>query len=283
MAEGIAIDHDGHRTWLKWHRLQRQTSDIPFTPRRLDEGLALGVSMEVDLRLHGERGFAVLHDRNLDRETTGAGPVARARVDQLRRLTMRQKAGARSDERVLLLDDLAGLAAADAAEGVLIQLDLKEDDDVIDQATVDGFRDLLAPVAHRFILSGGDWLAVTRLGVGLSGLSIGFDPCNDQTLSRLRNVNDVHAFVGTTLDRAPEASMIYLDYRIVLHCDAMGIEIIDAFHEAGKRIDAYTLNTDHPGAEATLRRLVELRVDQITTDESGALQALFESSSTSQG
>ncbi|MCX5496729.1 glycerophosphodiester phosphodiesterase [Kaistia dalseonensis] len=283
MADGIAIDSDGHRTWLKWHRLQRERADIPFTPRRLAEGLALGASMEVDLRRHGEHGFAVLHDDDLDRETTGHGPVGAASVAELRGLTMREKNGDPSEERVLLLDDLAHLAAADGADGAVIQLDLKEDDAVLDAETAAAFKALIAPVAHRFILSGGDWLAVTRLGADVSGLAIGFDPCDDKTISRLRNVNDVHAFVESALARAPEASMIYLDYRIVLHCDAMGLDIIEDFHKAGKRIDAYTLNADHPRAEATLRRLVALRADQITTDEPGVLQALFESNSTSQG
>jgi len=86
---GIAIETGGHVTRLKWHRLQRRRSDLPFTPRRLLEGLAAGASMEVDLRLHADHSFVCLHDERLDRETTGKGPVAQASLEQLRRLTLR--------------------------------------------------------------------------------------------------------------------------------------------------------------------------------------------------
>ena len=50
---------------------------------------------------------------------------------------------------------------------------------------------------------------------------------------------------------------------------------MDAFHRHGTTIDAWTLNTDHPDAAASLRELVRLRVDQITTDEPIRLEELF--------
>jgi glycerophosphoryl diester phosphodiesterase len=282
MVDGVAIEAAGHRVWLKWHRLQRTKTDIPFTASRLAEGLALGASTEIDLRRHGESGFAVLHDTTLDRETTGSGPVSAASVATLKTLVMRRTDGSPTKEPLLRLDDLARLAAADAAPGTIVQLDLKETNDALNDATVAAFRETVAPVADRFILSGGDWAAVTRLGVGIDGLKIGFDPCHDTTIEQLATADDIERFVQMALDTAPEASMIYLDYRIVMHSDALLIDIIARFHTAGKTIDAYTLNADHPGAEAILRRLVELEADQITTDEPIVLQQLYESSSTSQ-
>ncbi|KGM33537.1 glycerophosphodiester phosphodiesterase [Inquilinus limosus] len=274
MPDGIEIIADGHRTRLKWHRLQRRPEDIPFTPARLREGMALGASMEVDLRRRADGGFACLHDDTLDRETTGRGPVAAATFADLRALHMRGKDGTPTGERLLLLEDLAELAATGADTATLVQLDLKETDAALDDRNVDAFRSALAPVAGRFILSGGDWAAVRRLGAAMPGLRLGFDPCDDGTLATLHSAADAGRFIATALDRAPEAAMIYLSYPIVLRADTLGVDLIAACHAAGRTVDAWTLNPDHPGAAAALARLVALRADQITTDAPGVLEAM---------
>lgn len=273
MPDGIEIIADGHRTRLKWHRLQRRPEDIPFTPARLREGMALGASMEVDLRRRADGGFACLHDQTLDRETTGHGPVAAAGFADLRALWMRGQDGTPTEERLLLLEDLAELAAAGADPTTLVQLDLKEADAALDDRSVDAFRTALAPVAGRFILSGGDWVAVRRLGADV--LRLGFDPCDDDSLGTLVTATDAERFIAAALDRAPAAAMIYLSWPIVLRADALGVDLIAACHAAGKSVDAWTLNPDHPGAAATLSRLVALRADQITTDAPGVLEAMF--------
>ncbi|MGO4125625.1 glycerophosphodiester phosphodiesterase [Inquilinus sp. YAF38] len=273
MPDGIGILSGGHRTRLKWHRLQRRPEDIPFTPARLREGMALGASMEVDLRRRADGGFACLHDETLDRETTGRGPVAAAGFADLRALRMRGKDGTPTEERLLLLEDLTELAAAGADPATLVQLDLKEADSALDDRSVDAFRTALAPVAGRFILSGGDWAAVRRLGADV--LRLGFDPCDNGTLETLATAADAERFIAAALGRAPEAAMIYLSWPIVLRTDALGVDLIAACHAAGKTVDAWTLNPDHPGAAAALARLVALRADQITTDAPGALEALF--------
>ncbi|TSD89203.1 glycerophosphodiester phosphodiesterase [Mycobacterium sp. KBS0706] len=273
MPDGIEIVSGDHRTRLKWHRLQRRPEDIPFTPARLREGMVLGASMEVDLRRRADGGFACLHDETLDRETTGHGPVAAAGVGDLRALRMRGNDGTPTEGRLLLLEDLAELAATGADPATLVQLDLKEADAALDERSVDAFCATLAPVAGRFILSGGDWTAVRRLGADV--LRLGFDPCDDDTLSKLVTSAAAERFIAAALERAPEAAMIYLSWPIVLRADALGVDLIAACHAAGKSVDAWTLNPDHPGAAAALARLVALRADQITTDAPGVLEAMF--------
>ena len=282
-ADGVAIWSGYHRVRLKWHRMKRRLEDIPFTPAILAEALAAGASCEVDLRAHGEDGFAVLHDGRLDRETSGSGLVAAVGMVELRGLTMRTPEGAITEEAVLLLDDLAALAGQSAAADALVQLDLKEDAAAITPAIVARFGRLLGPVAGRFILSGGDWDAVSRLAAAVPGLAAGYDPCGEDTIDRLASKADFDGFVAAALAAAPRASTIYLHYPIVLKAASIGHDIVGAFHDADRLIDAYTLNTTHDGAARTLRQLVALEVDQITTDEPIALQALFESSDTSQG
>jgi glycerophosphoryl diester phosphodiesterase len=272
---GLTIESPGRSVRLKWHRLRRRADDVVFTRHRLAEGLALGASMEVDLRLHAEGGFVCLHDERLDRETTGMGPVATATRRSLQDLRMRHEDGRPSDEHVMLLEDVARLASGTALPTVLIQLDLKEEKDALNDTTAAEFRRVVSPVAERCLLTGCDWGAVCRLANGVVGLRRGFDPCTEDTLRRLREPSDVAAFVAAALTAAPEAVMIYLDYRIVLAADAMGVDPVGALHAAGKAVDAWTLNTGGPHARADLHRLIALGVDQITTDGPIALQELF--------
>jgi glycerophosphoryl diester phosphodiesterase len=272
---GIAIASGDHVTRLKWHRLQRSRSDLPFTPRRLLEGLVAGASMEVDLRLHADHSFVCLHDASLERETSGAGPVATASLEQIRRLTLRGREGP-TGEGLILLEDLAELARGVAAPDALIQLDLKEKDEALDRQTVENFRRTLACIAGHCILSGCDWKAISRLADAVPAMRRGFDPCAEDTLEHLRDGIDCLDFVESTLATAPEAEMIYLDYRLILAAEGLGIDLVAPFRAAGKAVDAWTLNTHHAGAARSVKRLVALKVDQITTDEPDALQALFE-------
>jgi glycerophosphoryl diester phosphodiesterase len=275
VSMGLEIEAGEHVTRLKWHRLQRSRNDLPFTPRRLLEGLAAGASMEVDLRRHADHSFVCLHDATLDRETSGTGPIAQASLEQLRRLTLRDGRTS-TGEGLILLEDLAELARGVATPDALIQLDLKETDEALDSQTIENFRRTLACVAGRCILSGCDWRAVSRLAAVVPAMRLGFDPCDADTLEQLRDGLDCLDFVESTLATAPEAEMIYLDYRIVLAAEGMGIDLVAPFRHAGKAVDAWTLNTDHVGALRSVKRLVALKVDQITTDEPDALQDLFE-------
>src|SRR4051812_36738193 len=76
MSNPVSLTRGGHVTFLKWHRARRRASDPVFTGRRILEGMALGASVEVDLVIHKDRGFAVLHEMMLGTETTGSGAVA---------------------------------------------------------------------------------------------------------------------------------------------------------------------------------------------------------------
>jgi hypothetical protein len=87
---GLDLYRDGHRTRLKWHMGRRVRTDVPFTPSRAREAMALGASFEVDLNPHAGAGFAVLHDATLDRETDGQGAVLATAPDDLRRLKLRR-------------------------------------------------------------------------------------------------------------------------------------------------------------------------------------------------
>jgi glycerophosphoryl diester phosphodiesterase len=266
--EGIAIRHGDHLTMLKWHRGRRRREDVAFTAARILEGLRLGASVEVDIVRHGSGGFAVLHDEILDDETSGTGRVAETAPEDLRRLLLRDQAGAISVHPVLLLEDLCAVLDRETLpETALLQLDLKEDDASLTLADLAAFRAACGPLARHLIVSGGDAAAVQRLAEGVEEIRVGFDPCYGAFLARLRETGDFATFATSAIHAMPQAAMIYLDYRLILAADAKGFDLVAPFHAAGKPVDAWTLNADHPDYLSIIRRLLELRVDQITTDD----------------
>jgi glycerophosphoryl diester phosphodiesterase len=268
MADAISVTRDGHRTFFKWHRGRRQATDPVFTGRRILEGMRLGASVEVDLVIHAGNGMAVLHNLSLERETTGIGLVRETPAGVLRQLNLRGNGGEPIADKVMLLEDLCALIARDGAHpDGLLQLDYKEDAAALTPAVVQRFAAALAPVARYFILSSGDADAVRMLTDAVPGLRVGYDPCHDGALERLMASRDYGGFVADAVAASPRAEMIYLEYRLVLAADSDGFDIIAAFHAAGRRIDAYTIKLADTDGMSAIARLLELKVDQITTDD----------------
>lgn len=274
-AAPIHIDHDGHRTMLKWHRGRRRADDPAFTATRIVEGMRLGASIEVDLVIHADRGFAVLHDRTVDHATTGTGAVSALPASYLRDLHLRDNDGHPIDDRVLLLEDLTELFdGVDIAPTASLQLDFKEDDAALDPPAVAVFARSVAPHARHYILSCGDAAAVDTLTSAAPGIRIGYDPCHHGAAEAAIRSGDFDGFVDRAVAASPDAEMVYLENRLILAADRRGHDLIGAFHERGRLVDGYTVTRVGPRVAPDIRRLLELRVDQITTDDPEALAAL---------
>jgi glycerophosphoryl diester phosphodiesterase len=277
MADGLAIVRGGHTTRLKWHRARKRATDLPFTAERMLEGLKLGASVEVDLIRHGGGGFAVLHDLALDHDTTGSGRVAETPPDELRALFLRDAAGQPTAHRLMLFEELCALIAA--GQGIspeaVLQLDLKEGAAAITPEVVRTFAASAAPVARHFILSGGHPEAIRRLADAVPNLPLGFDPCHEGAIDRLLATRDFDAFVTDALAQFPAAEMIYLDHHLVLFAAEHDFDLIGAFHEPGKHIDAYTLTSADAANIEIAEKLLALKVDQITTDDPVGLEAVL--------
>lgn len=276
MPDGLYIERDGFRTMLKWHRGHKQAGDISFTPERIAQGMALGASVEVDLLCHADGGFAVLHDEDLDRATTGHGPVALASTETLRGLHLRDATGAPSHHRVMLLEELGHLLATQpCGAGAVLQLDLKETASRIGPHEIAAFKAAIEPVAQHVILSCGDAKAVTLLADAIDGLPVGYDPCHDGAIERLLASRDFDGFVAHAVTAIDNPQMIYLDHRLILAADDMGFDLVEAFHAQNKRVDAYTIKTADAAVLPIVNRLLALRCDQITTDDPVGLEALM--------
>ncbi|MBC7478226.1 MAG: glycerophosphodiester phosphodiesterase, partial [Pseudorhodobacter sp.] len=193
-----------------------------------------------------------------------------------RDLHLRGADGAPLPDKVMLLEDLAALIRQQGAHpDAVLQLDYKQDAAALTPAATATFALALRPVSGHFILSAGDAAAVTLLADRVPGLRIGFDPCYDGILERLKGTLDFTGFVAQTVASSPRAQMIYLNHRLVLTAGELGFDLIAAFHAAGRRVDAYTIETADDAGVAIALRLLELKADQITTDDpEGLAQAL---------
>lgn len=275
MSDPIFVEWDGHRTWLKWHRAKRRASDPVFTGQRILEGMRLGASVEVDLVVHGGRGFAVLHDLTAERETTGTGPIVALGAAELRSFFLRGEDGVPLREQVMLLEDLCALLTQGGLHpDSLLQLDYKEDWRALDQAALLTFHEAVGPVARHMILSSGDAKAVQLLTADVPGIRIGYDPCHDGALERLAESRDFAGFVRDAVAASPHAEMIYLAYPLVLEAQRLGFDIVAAFHAEARRIDAYTIKKADAVGQDVVEQLLSLKVDQITTDDPEGLLAL---------
>jgi len=268
MSAPVRLVREGHPTFLKWHRARRTKADPVFTGRRILEGMVAGASVEVDLVIHADKGMAVLHNLEISKETTGHGMVGTRTAEDLRALNLRDNQGAPIPDRVMLLEDLARLMAeGDVHPDALLQLDYKQDASVLDSQTVANFAAAIGPVAPNMILSSGDAASVALLTGATPGLKVGYDPCHDGAIERLMASRDYLGFVAEAVAASPKAEMIYLEYRLVLAAADDGFDLVAAFHEHNRRIDAYTIKLADAAGLASIQRLLTLKVDQITTDD----------------
>jgi glycerophosphoryl diester phosphodiesterase len=274
MVDPLYIDRNGHRTWLKWHRGRRRATDPVFTGARILEAMRLGASVEVDLVVTADKGFAVLHDTTLERETTGQGAVAATSDAAIRALHLRGNDGAPIGERVMLLDDLCALMAEGGVHAdALLQLDYKEDETVLDARALDNFAEAVGPVAAHMIVSSGSAAAIGMLTQAVPGMKKGFDPSDERKFRTALAEGKLQGFADDAMAAMPGADLIYLHWEIVTQSQDAGFDMVAAFHRYGTRIDAWTIREVTPATLAQVERLLDLKVDQITTDDPEGLYA----------
>lgn len=278
MSAPIYLNSNGHRAAIKWHRGRRRATDPVFVAERILEGMRIGASVEVDLVVHGDHGFAVLHDLTLERETTGTGKVRDASAAVLRDLHLRGNDGEPIADKVLLLEDLClGLVRQGMYPDALLQLDYKEDLVALTPQVIADFERHTAPIAGSLILSGADFKAIEALATAVPGIATGYDPCYGESLARLEVTGDYRTFIDQALATASDANMIYLDYRILLAAADIGIDLVAQVHADGRKVDAWTINHITPQSIVQVERLLALKVDQITTDDPEGLARAFSS------
>ncbi len=240
---------------LKWHKLRRRLADAPFDRQNLALGLGAGASLEVDLQPLACGRFVCLHDAELESETTGAGPVSGIDAEAVKRLRMRE-----GGAPPLLLDELVDrVRAGPTHPATRVQLDLQPSATALDAARVAGFETALRGRGEPFVLSGTDWDAVSRLGDGVPGLALGYDPSR-----RVRDgVEDLVSFVR---QHAPTAETLYLHFAIVRRSQQLGDGVVRRLADLGYRIDCWTLDHGRTDASDNLRSAIAAGCHEVTTN-----------------
>lgn len=276
MSTGVALRHRGRAVRLKWHQLRRSGADPAHQRDNLRLGIARGASLEVDIVATRDGHFVCLHDDELACETTGQGPVQaqdRAAVERLRQCNRDGRALASPP---LFLDEVvAALASVPADWRGCLQLDLKQPLDLLDLPIVERFTALVAPVARHLMLGGTQWRAVTRLGRAVPGLRLGFDPLDIHEAAPPASAAEFRALGAYMLAHAPGAAIFYLHIPLVLRALELGVDLVATAKTQGAEVDAWRLEPEDDQAAATLARLIEAGVDQITTDSPEALAELW--------
>lgn len=262
-AAPIVLRYAGRTVRLKWRKLKRHPDDPPFARRNLRAGLAAGASLEVDIRPLACGHFICLHDAQLEEETTGQGLVADAEVSSIARLEMRGADG----EPPLLMDEIAAaMRDAPAGASALVQLDLQASSADIDATAIKAFASAVAGLEDRFILNGYDWDAVTRLGGGIAGLALGYDPIEDA-------VAGAPGLARLIREKAPEAHTIYLYRQLVRDSYERDDGLVADLHKHGYQVDCWTIDHGTPGADSDLVAAISVGCDQITTNTATAWAA----------
>ena len=259
---------------------------------------------EIDLHLLADGDFLVTHDPDLDRMTTGTGPVNATTRRQAEQIRLRNREGGEATaHRPPLLSEVVEAIAAEPYP-TLLELDVP---DVIPWPweRVEELARLVEPVKDRVIFGGAaDWNLRRLLRVDPS-LPVGFNPFfyldwapPEEGPEPLPGVLGAYGYfdahplarerLGPTVDYlrdrlgglarlvpgSREVHLRLLAFERML--DDGLVNAAELFHEAGLALDVWTLNAGTPGWVARLARAVAAGADVVTTDTPRALATAFD-------
>jgi len=272
-ARGLQIEFKGHLTLLKWHRLRRRMADPLFSAEVMTEGFKAGASMELDLRMRADGGFVVLHDKELEGETTGHGLIAQKNIAELRGLRMKD-----GDRSLLYSEDLAAMLQS-AHPDALLQFDMKDDYEVIGEKGIAHLAEHLQKISASVIVSAGSLDLILAVKEKLPHLRRGIDPSDKLgNIYRIEGWKAVEKELLADLRGPTEPETIYLYWPMLLDAAKAGLDMIALCHSEAKLVDAWTFTLKDPdggfsNSEWTnFSALMALKPDQITTDEAPATE-----------
>jgi len=237
------------------------------------EGFKAGASMELDLRVRADGGFVVLHDKELEGETTGRGLIAQKSLADLRDLRMKD-----GNRPILTSEDLAAMLQS-AHPNALLQFDMKDDYEVIGEKGIAHLAEHLQQISASVIVSAGSLELILAVKDKLPHLRRGIDPTNKLgDIAKAEGWKAVEKELLADLRGPTEPETIYLYWPMLLDAAKAGLDMIALCHSEAKLVDAWTFTLKDPDggfsdAEWTnFSALVALKPDQITTDEALATE-----------
>ena len=261
---------------LKWHMLRRRVTDPAHLRRNLDAGLLAGAALEVDLVATADGSFVCLHDLTLDRETTGAGPVAAQSGEDIRRLRQRGADGAPLDSPPLFFDEVVAAVARNPHWDRQVQLDIKLPAEQFGAEMLDTLRRMLGDLAPAFIVGTTDAEIYAGVRASAPEIAVGFDPLALHEETPPGTVDAFAALADQTLQLGPSARIYYLNADLILGGLEKGINLVERVTVDGAEVDAWTVDPTRPNIREVLRRLVEAGCHQITTNAPDALLPMLQ-------
>lgn len=275
-VSGLQIENDGHPVRLKWHRLRRQLSDPLFSLDVMRAGFALGASMELDLRMRADGGFVVLHDEELEGETTGHGRISGKGPNELRDVRMRD------GERPLTFSEDLALMLQSAHPDALLQFDMKDDYEAIGEKGIAHLAAHFQTMNASVIVSGHCLDLIVAVKQKLPHLLRGIDPTDKLVdIYRQEGLKAVEKGLLADISGPTEPDTVYLQWSLLLRAAHEGLDMVSLCQSEGKRVDAWTFTLKNPAggfSDAEWRdfsALMALKPDQITTDEATATERVW--------
>jgi glycerophosphoryl diester phosphodiesterase len=257
--------------------------------------------IEVDVLPLAADDYLLVHDPELEHETTGSGEVGEASVEQVRDLFL-QISGEETPFRPPLLSDVVNLFQQHGG-ATRLQIDYKYVLPMRDDEPLRRFLRLIEPLGERVLVSSEAdwhlrWLRRQALWLDL-GFDIGFyldyrptkdderqPPYtlgaygyhDDHILARAPLLTATQYLAGRCdilLGAVPQVSTWYVNYRLLLRCLEDDFNMADWLHPHGVRLDAWTLDMGKV-TDADILRLRDAGVDLFTTNTPLALQRLLQ-------
>lgn len=263
------------------------------SPAALEACLNAGSALvEVDVLPLADASFALLHDRDLSVETSGTGDAIQSTRSQIKKLTYKAD-GQITDQKIGFLEEAIEIFAAHP-DALRLQLDLKPYTPLT-QAILREFVRILSPVLDRIQVSSvSDW-AVRSLRRFSPELSLGFDPLlyldlvddapRPEDIPPFRvsayGLRDDHplgsyqwgplgeyfaARAAALLVQAPQGCEWFIRADLLVKARKAGFDWIEFLHQHGSKVDGWTINAADPEQIKLADTLVELGIDELTTD-----------------
>jgi glycerophosphoryl diester phosphodiesterase len=301
------LDYGGRRVSLKYHRLLSGLgTHPPNSLLGLQDIVASGARViEFDIRALSGGDYVLVHDAQLDRETTGAGPAAAHTVAAVKKLCHRG-----TDVPLTLLSEVTDVLRRYTGAPMKVQVDVK-DTDPLRPADTERVLEAIAPLRAnprlRVVVGTlADWnLRLFRridptLQVGLDFLIYldapiidevprlptrqnVFGYIDDHPLGWMQSPLDVRSYledrITTLCGLVPGAVEVYLRKEFVARAVGDGVNPVEIVRRAcgDVGVDVWTINADEADAAALLAVALSAGATQITTDTAAHLPALVHS------
>jgi glycerophosphoryl diester phosphodiesterase len=259
--------------------------------------------IEVDINALANDDYLLVHDDELEAETSGQGLVAKCTPEQARALSIKHE-GVISKCRVPLLSEVVALFLSHPGRSRL-QLDFKNVIPLPSDEPLQRLVRMIEPLGDRVLVSSGaDW-HLRKLRRMAPWLMLGFDimyyigwkpantprdPREPPRLMGAYGYYDDHILASQAFwpkaeylrDRCeslarvvPDVSIFYLEHYLIAHSLEDGFNWAEELHKYDIKLDAWTMDVTNPVAVQNAPRLLQAGVDLFTTNTPGALSTLL--------